>query len=283
MAERRSPLPRWVAKKAARVGLAAASRFAPARGAPSPRVRVLTYHRFGARPRDPFCVRRDAFEAQMRWLADARRAISLEDVEDLLSGEEDVRDGGVLVTIDDGCRSVATEALPVLRDYGIPAVVYLVVGSIGRGRGRDSDQPEDYMTWKEVDGLLSSGVVEIGSHAYHHRSLGRMDEAAARDEAVRSKEVLERHTGEEVRSFAYPFGTRVDFGPHTRRALASAGYTTGLTSQHGYVTTGLDPLELPRIKIEGGDPSWVWRRACDGGLDGWRHVDRTLYRLQGRR
>lgn len=277
-----SGLGRWVAKKGARLGMAAAglSPLGRVQNGGSPRVRVLTYHRFGSIPRDPFCVRRDVFEAQMRWLADTRRAVSLEDVEDLLAGEEDVRDGGVLVTIDDGCRSTALEALPVLRDHGIPAVVYLVAGSIGRGRGVDRDQPEDYMTWRDVDALLASGVVTIGSHAYHHRSLGRMEPARAREEAVRSRELLERRIGQDVLSFAYPFGTLRDFGPHTEQALAEAGYTTGFTSQHGPITPSAEPLRLPRVKIEGGEPLWAFRSACDGGLDAWGHVDRALHRLQ---
>jgi peptidoglycan/xylan/chitin deacetylase (PgdA/CDA1 family) len=242
---------------------------------------VLTYHRFGDSPRDPFCVRRKDFEAQMRWLADERLALSLEDVEELLAGEEDMH-GRVLVTIDDGCRSTLTSALPVLREYGIPAVAYVVVGSMGKGRGVDGDQPEDYMTWDEVDSLLETGIVTIGSHAVHHRSLGRMDPAEALDEAILSKEILDRRLGTETRSFAYPFGTRADYGKDTRRALAEAGYTTGFTSQHGCITEGLDPLELPRIKVEGGEPLWMFQKLCRGAMDAWRHVDRTLWSLQTR-
>ena len=279
----RISLPRWVAKKAARLGVATASTLARRNGdGAGSCARVLTYHRFGDSPRDPFCVRRRDFETQMRWLAEERLALSLEDVEELLAGEEDMQ-GRVLVTIDDGCRSTLTEALPILRDHGIPAVVYVVVGSLGKGRGVDADQPEDYMTWDEIDSLLESGIVTIGSHAVHHRSLGRMEPARALEEAILSKEILDRRLSTETRSFAYPFGTRADYSKDTRRALAEAGYTTGFTSQHGCITEGLDPLELPRIKVEGGEPLPMFKALCRGAMDAWRHVDRTLWALQNRR
>jgi hypothetical protein len=45
-----------------------------------------------------------------------------EDVEGFVTGRRSLPDGAVLVTIDDGVRSVYTHALPVLSHYGIPAV-----------------------------------------------------------------------------------------------------------------------------------------------------------------
>ena len=276
----RCSLPRWAAKKAARIGVAAVSALARRGRDEGARARVLTYHRFGDAARDPYCVGVPAFEAQMRWLAHAGLALSLDDVTALVAGGDDAPEGGVLVTIDDGCRSTIENALPVLRQWGIPAVVYVVVGSLGRGRGLDRDQPEDYMTWNDVETLLATGLVTIGSHAYHHRSVARRYATLAFDEAAGSRALLEERLGTPVRSFAYPFGTLRDFSPATRRALAAAGYTTAFTSQHGPLRPGLDPLELPRIKVEGGDPRWVFRTLPAGGLDPWRLIDRALTPLQ---
>lgn len=268
---------RWAAKKAARHGMVAASSLAPRSREGG--LRVLTYHRFGESPRDPFCVSQDMFERQMRFLAENQLALSLDEVEDLLIGQGEGRQSGVLVTIDDGCRSTLTEALPVLQHWGIPAMAYVVVGSLGQGRGVDRDQPEDYMTWDELDRLAESGI-HIGSHAVHHRSLAGMTEAQARAEALDSRLRLEEHLGEPVCSFAYPFGTRSDYSPMTRRALSAAGYTTAFTSQHGAVTASDDPLELPRVKVEGGEGMWLFERLCSGGMDGWALIDRALHRLQ---
>jgi hypothetical protein len=62
--------------------------------------------------------------------------------------------------------------------------------------------------------------------------------------------------------------------------LSQAGYRTAFTSQHGALRPGLDLLSLPRIKVEGGEPQWIFRALCQGGLDKWRWVDSALWRMQ---
>lgn len=277
-------LPRWLVKKAARGGVVAAWELArrlpgaPMRHATGA-LRVLTYHRFGPSVRDPFCVRDDVFETQMKYLREHDLVVSLADVHAWLDGGRAPRAGGVLVTIDDGCRSVVTRAAPVLAKYGIPAVVYVVAGAIGQRR--HDDQPEPYMDWDEVHELVARGAT-IGSHAHAHRSLGAMSEAEAEQEGRRSRELLEDRVGAAVESFAYPFGTRADYGPATMRALARVGYRSAFTSQHGHLRVGVHPMALPRIKVEGGEGAWIFERLCAGGLDAWRFADRLLWRLQAR-
>ena len=266
-------LARWVVKKAARRGVVAAweaaRRFTRASGA----MRVLTYHRFGPSVRDPFCVSDALFEAQMKYLRERDLVVSLADVHAYLDGKPG-RMGGVLVTIDDGCRSVATRAASVLAKYRIPAVAYVIAGAIG-GRGKD----EPYMDWDEIRELTACGLT-IGSHAHEHRSLGALSEAEAASEGRRSRELLEDRLGTAVESFAYPFGTRADYGPKTMRALARVGYRSAFTSQHGHLRPGVHPMALPRIKVEGGEGAWMFERICAGGMDGWRWADRFLWRLQ---
>jgi hypothetical protein len=160
---------RWYLKKAARKGLAAtawASGWLAAGEsvATAARVRVLTYHRFGESAYDPFCVSPGDFEAQMRYLAEGGLAVSLDDLEAFLAGGKDLPDRAVLVTVDDGFRSVYTEMLPVLREYAVPAVAY-ATPSLIRDPARPSApcdasaaEPEEYLTWDEL-GLLAAGGV----------------------------------------------------------------------------------------------------------------------------
>ncbi|MBN2474305.1 MAG: polysaccharide deacetylase family protein [Pirellulales bacterium] len=280
---------RWFLKKAARKGLAAVSwasgwLAARRRTSAGPRVRVLTYHRFGRSIHDPFCVAQDDFDAQMRWLAKRRLAVSLADLEAFLAGETTLPDGSVLVTVDDGFRSVYTHMLPVLKRHSIPAVAYVTPSLIresddlGAG-GEPAEADEAYLTWGELRRLADEGVA-IGSHGWTHRSLGRMGPVEVRREAIRSKEVLEDRLERRIASLAYPYGTRADFTPTTGNVLAETGYTTAFTSQHGAIRPGSDPIELPRIKVEGGEGLWVFQLLCQGAMDGWRLVDRTLSRLQ---
>ncbi len=277
---------RWYLKKAARKGLATtawasgwltADRCLRTR----PRVRVLTYHRFGDAPMDPFCVGRDAFDRQMRWLAEQGSAVSLAELEVFLCGGKFLPDDAVLVTVDDGFRSVLTEMLPVLREYRIPAVAYVSPGLI-RESSASGTESDEYLSWDGLESLASGGMT-IGSHGWSHRSLGQMSPAEVRDEAARSRDELQSRLGHPITSLAYPYGTRADFNQTTVDVLAETGYTTAFTSQHGAIAHRADSLQLPRVKVEGGEGTWMFRLLCRGAMDGWRMVDHTLWQLQGAR
>lgn len=279
--------PRWLVKKVARGGVALASlasgSLALRRALSSgPRVRAITYHRFGEVPGDPFTVTRSAFLAQMRWLAEEGRLVSLEELEAFLAGRRELQPDAALVTIDDGSRSLFTEALPVLRDLAVPAVAFVTVGLVGSAAGAGISG-EPHMTWDDLEILRKAGIA-IGSHSLTHRSIARMSDGEARDEARRSRELLEQRLGVRVAAFAYPFGTRSDHGPATDRMLAECGYRMAFHAMHGSIRPGMNPVSLPRVKIEGGEGLWMFRLSVMGGMDAWRGVDRLLWRTQqGRR
>jgi peptidoglycan/xylan/chitin deacetylase (PgdA/CDA1 family) len=275
---------RWHIKKSARAAVAAAAWASGARSKMQAQLRVLTYHAFGTRWRDPFCIPGDVFETQMAYLARSGRAVSPTQLRRFLANGNGIPDGAVLVTIDDGFQSLHSVALPILVRHGIPAIAFVTAGLIGidpARRAASAGASERYLTWNEVEQIARAGI-EIGSHAWTHRSLGRMAASEVRDEACRSRESIEQHVARPVTAFAYPFGTRADFSPSTGLLLARCGYSCAFTSQHGAVARGVDAFALPRIKIEAGDPPWMFGRLMDGGLDAWQWVDRSLWQLQAR-
>jgi peptidoglycan/xylan/chitin deacetylase (PgdA/CDA1 family) len=267
-------------KRALRLGFAR-SGSALRRGRGEACVRALTYHRFGATATDPWCVATGEFDAQMRWLAEQRRLVSLDDVRDFVAGRKALPADAVLVTIDDGCRSLHTHALPILREYRVPAVAFVSAGLVG-ARAVATDHCEPYATWDELARVREAGV-EIGSHAYDHRSLGRMSDAEARDQALRSRAEIGARIGAPARSFAYPFGTRADFDARTDRVLAESGYEIAFHSVHGAIRPHMPAISLPRVKIEGGEGLRMVQLASDGAMDGWRLVDELRGRLVRRR
>jgi peptidoglycan/xylan/chitin deacetylase (PgdA/CDA1 family) len=273
---------RWAAKKAARMALMLGSWSARTllhRGDPATAtVRVLTYHGFGESFRDPWCVHPDIFEQQLRWLAERELAVSLSDVLAFIAGDKQLKDGSVLLTMDDGLGSVATKAAPLMQRYGIPGVAYVTTSLVGVDHGARGDA-ERYLTWDEVASLPSAGI-EVGSHAHTHRSLGQIPLEEAIQEGARSKELLDAHLDRPVTSFAYPFGMRPDETPDTARVLSQLGYTSIFIAQHGTLRRGADATRLPRVKVEGGERAWTFPLLCQGAMDLWKHVDDTLWRLQ---
>jgi peptidoglycan/xylan/chitin deacetylase (PgdA/CDA1 family) len=223
-------------------------------------------------------VRPDVFEQQLRFLAERGLAVSLSDVLAFIAGERSLKDGSVLLTMDDGLGSVATHAAPLMRRYGVPGVAYVTTSLVGLDH-RDQGQTDRYLTWDEVASLPSAGI-EVGSHAHTHRSLAQMPLAEAIHEGVRSKELLDAHLDRPVTSFAYPYGMRPDETPDTARVLTEAGYTSIFIAQHGTLQRGADPARLPRVKVEGGERAWTFPLLCQGAMDVWKLVDDTLWRLQ---
>jgi peptidoglycan/xylan/chitin deacetylase (PgdA/CDA1 family) len=281
------PRRRWIAKKVSRLavtGICAATGVAAyvQRRSPGPRVRVLTYHRFGEAGRDPFCIDLAQFDAQMRWLSERGLAVSLEDVRDFALGTKTLPDGACLVSMDDGVCSMLTGALPILVKHRVPAVAFITASLIDTPRF--DDLPERFMTTSELRALADGGLA-IGSHAFSHRSLGKLPLDEAKHEAKESKAALESMLGRPVWSFAYPFGTHGDFDANTDAALAGAGYTLAFNSQHGPIVQGElsrrpEFASLSRVKIEGGEPLWMFGAICRGAMDPWRVVDANLFALQ---
>lgn len=274
---------RWFVKKAARASVAFGSWASGALAArplfaPGPRVRALTYHRFGDAHGDPYEVSPRSFEAQMRWLAEQGRLVSLDDVVAFVAGRRALPLDAALVTIDDGCRSLFTRALPILRAHRVPAVAFVCAGLVGTD-AKAADHGEGFLGWDELGRLHEAGIA-VGSHAFSHRSLGRASPAQVLDEASRSRCILEQRLGTRVQAFAYPFGTRADFSPETDRLLGEAGYTIAFNSMHGAIRPGMAALSLPRVKIEGGEGLRFFKLAARGAMDAWRAVDHLLWRVQ---
>ncbi|WP_197057498.1 polysaccharide deacetylase family protein [Aureimonas altamirensis] len=245
----------------------------PSRRVAGVEIRVLTYHRFGDDHHAPFTVSAAQFDREMGYLASTGKAVSLADIEAFVAGRKSLADGSVLVTFDDGDPSVRTVAMPILQKHRVPSVAYILAG---RPAGFE------LMTFDEVRQVQDGGIT-IGSHSISHRSLGGLPRREALAELKDSRRRLEDEMGREIRSFAYPFGTRNDMTPDVVACAEEAGYTLAFSSLHGPVVAGAtrrEALTLPRVKVESGDPAWLFPALCAGAMDRWRIVDNRLSGMQ---
>lgn len=155
--------------------------------------------------------------------------------------------GLAVVSFDDGMRNNHSTALPILRELGIPATVYVTAGLIAGqspwiGPGGDGKM----LDRTEIVQLAEAGW-EIGAHTMTHPDLSTMGYQACRAEMEASRDVLRELTGSEIPTFAYPFGR---YGPAAVRAAADIGFLAAVTTGSG----SWKPLELTRAMISTGDP-----------------------------
>ncbi len=224
------------------------------------RVAVLCYHDFSnTRPVTEMCLRTAEFCQQMQYIKDAGlTVITMQDFREWLLGERCLPERCVLITIDDGWRSVYTEAFPVLKAYGYPFTLYLYTDFIS-GKGLS-------MTPEMIREMIACGAT-VGCHSATHlypskwKSLEPESEefaALLKQEFTDSVSRLQQEFGN-CSSYCYPGGFHM---PAMLETLRQDGVDTAFTVVERKVTTLEDPLLIHRYVVFGTDPR-IFRRAVN--------------------
>ncbi|WP_134681764.1 polysaccharide deacetylase family protein [Paracoccus ravus] len=121
-----------------------------------------------------------------------------------------------------------------------------VVQDLDKWSGSRRPAQERPMRPDELREFARSALVEIGGHTRNHIDLSRAARDVAAREIADDRDDLRRMTGQELRSFALPFGRA---GGDTAELIRQAGYTSATTSRFGRCAPGSSLLHLPRIQI----------------------------------
>ncbi len=169
---------------------------------------ILNFHGIGApdRPFDPgeqpYWISERLFGEIVALIAPAARA------------------GRVGVTFDDGNRSDAAIALPVLREAGVRATFFVLAGRV--------DAPE-FLTRGDIAALEAAGMT-IGSHGFDHVDWRRLDAPGRQRELIEARAALRALCAGEVATAAIPFGA---YDRTVLKHLKAAGYDAAYTSDGG--------------------------------------------------
>jgi len=179
----------------------------------------------------------DTFEAQIKTLKDAGYTfITMADVAKMLDGKEQLPLKPIVITIDDGHWDLDTDILPILEKYHVKATAYIISGFIGGS---------DFLTKKQLQHVIDSGLVEIGDHTVHHIQLAGKFDQLVRFEVAQSKSDLEKEYNLHIISFAYPSGS---FDEQAITQTKAAGYATAVSTIPGIVQNQLNRFFLYRIR-----------------------------------
>jgi len=231
---------------------------------------MLTYHSVnGARPHETD-IAPDVFDRQMAFLARTCTPVAFSDaLEGRLPGRG--TDLCVVVTLDDGYADNLTQAAPILRRHGIPAVCFLTAGNVDSQElmphdGGCTAQQAGLLTWGQVRDLHRGGVA-IGSHAMTHVRLGQQPEEEIGRQSIESRQLIEQRLGEPVTLLTYPYGRHGDYSHAVVRAARDAGYHAAATAQHGWNAPHSDRYQLKRIGVDAADTIFTLRAKLNGALD----------------
>jgi peptidoglycan/xylan/chitin deacetylase (PgdA/CDA1 family) len=234
---------------------------------------ILGYHKIGPPPAGGwetwFYIPEETFAAQLRHLAEnGWQVIDLATFLRGLANPGALPRRAALLTFDDGYRSTREVALPWLRRFGYPAVVFVPTGFIGgRNDFDEGNEPtEAICDWDDLHALEREGVA-VQSHGVTHRAFSRLDSAEQQEELRSSRAALEAGLGRPVEVFSYPFG---DAGPDATASaewLSAAGYKAACLYGGGPSIVPVPaPSRLPRLAM---GPDTDLRQALSEG-SGWQ-------------
>jgi len=228
------------------------------------RLAILGYHKIGPPPRSGwntwFFIPEETFLRQLMELqADGWQVIDLATFLRGLSSPDVLPERSALITFDDGYRSMLTIALPLLRQLGLPSVLFVPTDHVGKSNSFDSGlEPDEVLCdWDELRALHQAGVA-IQSHASSHRHFSKMDVVEQKTELLRSKTAIEAEVGGEVSTIAFPYGDDGADPPLLRVELERAGYQSAFLYGGGPVAIPIESsyrLTRPTMGPETSDTS----------------------------
>lgn len=206
------------------------------------RVPILMYHqivddgernRKARRTNPAYTVTVDCFREQMSWLAEnGYRTRSLGDVIDQSAPLK----SSVVITFDDGWADNFYHALPILREFGLSATIFVVTGFVGT---------PGYLDWDWLREMSGYGI-SIQSHTVSHRPLEGLSAGEVAEELAQSKKVLEDRLGTAVDFVSMPQGS---WNRRILEAARAAGYRGVCTSEPGFRHSPGTPAVFSRINV----------------------------------
>ena len=117
-------------------------------------------------------VTHDWLDRQLRHLAEnGYRTITCDEIARLVVDGVRPSPRAVALTFDDAWSSAYTVAYPLLKQYGMRAVLFAIPARIG-----DADSDSPFVTWAQLRELQSSGVFDVQSHTRTHTMMFCGDE-----------------------------------------------------------------------------------------------------------
>ncbi|MBW3665417.1 MAG: polysaccharide deacetylase family protein [Actinobacteria bacterium] len=215
---------------------------------------ILCYHAVEPAWTAALSVPPSTFRRHAAWLARGRAVVPLDRALELMDSSYRLPRTTAAITFDDGFRSVYDHAFPVLAEFGLPATVFIVTGTLTGEQNEvnwlDVPQPPgglDTMGRDEILEMHTAGI-RFGSHSHLHLRLPELSDHECEQDLRQSREILEDLLGEPVPYLAYPRGLHDE---RVRRAAQRAGYTHALGLPERRETFGR--YAVPRVGVHHGN------------------------------
>jgi peptidoglycan/xylan/chitin deacetylase (PgdA/CDA1 family) len=255
------------------------------------RLRVLAYHDII----DP-----NIFEQQLLWLKSEYNIIDVPSLKAHLLQKKKLPSNPLLITLDDGDRSVYTHGLPVLKKHQISCCLFIVTELIGTNKDfwwntirknekkkglseteikkvinlnksvpneqRLRNLAEYNITYKEqlaIDEvkILNEQGVYIANHSHTHPMFDKLEKGELVEELEQVRAFFEENEVGDYAVFAYPNG---NFCGSTENLLLNNGIKIAFLFDHKVNAKKMNPLRISRIAVDSNTPLSEFKTKVSG-------------------
>ncbi len=219
---------------------------------------IFMYHKIGDPPEGSkmpnLWISKAMFRKQLDYIKkNGYTPILFRDLYDHWDGKKSLPEKPVLLTFDDGYLNNYTDALPILKEYGYRATIYVVVQTVGWDNAWHNPASEvriKMVSWDQLKEMRAAGW-EVGSHTMNHPRLHQLTLKEAEIEMEKSRRVIGEFLGEAPDSFAYPYGAGAD-DARLQGIAKKCGYRSAVSVHAGkWDNDGCKarPYCLPRVYV----------------------------------
>lgn len=266
-------------------------------------MKILTYHKISDT---------EAFRAQVALLARHHAVISLQQFLAALSDRAHLDGREVMITFDDGDPSVLTNAMPVLKEFGLPAVLFVIteligttlpfwwdeVIDLGGGVGQAKEMKlmpnaerlqaieklrrgKQRVQYRQLNvqelRLLEQSDIAIANHSHTHPMFDQLSAEEISAELDASVSALKTWGFRHADVFAFPNGNS---SPEAEKILRDKGIRAAFLFDHKIASVRENPMRISRLSVGDDTPLWKFKMILSGWHSRVVPITKRLHKLR---
>lgn len=226
------------------------------------RMPVLMYHSINSKESKAgdYVITPAALRGDLEWLKqNGYQTVVVQDLLDYVEEGTPLPEKPVMITFDDGYYNNYLNAFPLLKEYGMKAVVSIIVSETDKYSQLDENRENySHLTWEQIEEMMGSGFIEFQSHSYDlhknggkRKGIGKMSgesteayQTAIREDIEKGQLRFVEMTEYAPTAFTYPFGK---VSEDSYSVLEELGFRATLDAQGKVFQLTRDPECLRRI------------------------------------
>ncbi len=206
-------------------------------------IAAFCYHQVEPVTGNKFSLTVEKFTAQLEYLHQrGYKSLNSEELLAALAPDSPGVDRAMVITFDDGYRTVYDHAFPIMQKFGFRGIVCIYPSFIGSKLAMD---------WEQLKKLIDEGW-SVECHSMTHANLAarydnpEQEKQFLKQEIIASRDIIERQLGNKVRFMVWPYGVYTD---RSLKLARESGFAGAMTVDGGASYRGLSPYLVKRQVI----------------------------------